>query len=68
MFRYEQLISGLQLMAEHSRSGTVDVSAEHDVIYAGPADERGDFVEQSARLVALGWHRSDELECWAFFT
>lgn len=43
------------------------VSAEHDVIYAGPEDVEVSE-EDHAALEKRGWHWEEGFECWAHFT
>ena len=73
MKRVDELIGGLQALAKYGDDGSVDFSAEHDIIYAGPVGHRVDVTEtEPAELAAemdrLGWHWSSEGDCWALFT
>lgn len=44
-----------------------EVSASHDVIHAGPdPDTVSD--EDKAKLATVGWHVSEEHECFYYFT
>lgn len=64
MDRYTCLIEGLQLLA--STGLECFVSAEHDIIYAGP-DISLLPEGVNTKLEKLGWHRSDA-DNWAFYT
>jgi hypothetical protein len=63
--RIDRLIGGLMLFKR--MLGADEVSAEHDVIYAGPAtnDLSSDALTELDRL---GWHWEEQYECWEFFT
>lgn len=62
--RVRDLIVGLEIFQRH---GEKSVSAEHDVIYAGPSAK--DKLEESDRdtLRAAGWFWDEEVESWAIF-
>lgn len=64
MKRLEKLLYGLMVLSKYDSS---DVTAEHDIIYAGPHSEKvseGD----AKQLKELGWHLDSEASGWAFFT
>jgi hypothetical protein len=70
MATYGQVIEGLQILASCEKDGLATnwhISAEHDILYAGPnIDELPGEVNQ--KMEALGcWHKSDA-DCWAVFT
>jgi hypothetical protein len=43
-----------------------DIGAEHDIIYAGPVPSDMDTKDRE-RLKALGWHISDDNDCWVCY-
>jgi hypothetical protein len=47
--------------------GADDVSAEHDVLFAGP-DPAVVSAEHTARLEELGWFTNSEFDCFSYFT
>jgi hypothetical protein len=62
--RIQRMTEGLTIIAEHCSE--TETAAEHDVLYAGNADEIPPA--QMDRLDVLGWFWDDEVDCWAFFT
>jgi hypothetical protein len=66
MATMKQIQGGLAILTKY---GDGDCAAEHDVFYAGP-NIGVDRVtaEDKAQLEALGWHWSNEFDCWAKFT
>lgn len=67
MNRIEEIIAGLQILNRYPKC---DVSAEHDILYAGPSsypDPKIDTDDKIA-LKKLGWHYDEEVESWAVFT
>lgn len=60
----DMIIQGLQILAKYKQP---DISAEHDVICAGPSLGTEVSFEDAEALDALGWHHDSELECWARF-
>ncbi len=72
MASHDEVIEGLQILKKYvKKERDVGLSAEHDVIYAGPMlDElEGKLTpEDKKRLEELGWHEDSEGECWARFT
>ena len=79
MAQISDVIEGLTILAKYVDASKHCVSAEHDVIYAGP-NEPGDHNDDdstvsntlvtgidAARLLELGWHIDSEVESWARF-
>ena len=69
----DEIVGGLQLIASFSPIGDIETSAEHDVLYAGPAREHDldhDWatVEVKAALELLGWHWDEDVDSFAHFT
>lgn len=58
----KRLLAGLEIFNKY---GDSDVSAQHDIIYAGRETTNQ---EDSAKLKELGWHKEEEFECWGFST
>lgn len=54
---YQRLIRALEIFSEYEPNG--HVSAEHDVIYAGPASEAVSS-EHLAELESLGWATDED--------
>lgn len=61
----QQMIRAFQIFDEYD--GYQDISAEHDVIYAGP-DPENVSVADKAELASLGWHPEREFGCFRRFT
>ena len=62
-----QILRGLEIIEKYE-SGT-DLSAEHDVIYAGSEDLLFQMTEEEAKaMVEHGWFLDDEFGCWSHFT
>jgi hypothetical protein len=58
------VIAGLEIFARH---GEREVSAEHDVLYAGPStkDALSDVERDTLRLA--NWFWDEEVDSWAIF-
>jgi hypothetical protein len=65
------VIEGLEILAKYCEKGrdSHEISASHDVIYAGPACEgEGSIPEPDRkRLDELGWFYDKQTDCWARF-
>ncbi len=57
---------GLNIFAEISPKDAQDVSAEHDILYAGP-DPSIVSDEKKAELEELGWYVAEEHDCFYHF-
>jgi hypothetical protein len=64
----EKVLAGLAIIARYDQ--VADVSAEHDIIYAGSAKSHKDkLTEDEKKLMEIiGWHWDSEFDCWARFT
>lgn len=62
MDRASKVITGLVIMNKYDG---VEISAEHDIIYAGPDEDMSK--EDVKELEQLGWFFDEEYECWAHF-
>lgn len=62
----KKIIEGLSIMQKHGLS--VEVDAQHDVLYAGPGIDGELTDEEQKKLEELGWHWDEEFDCWAIFT
>lgn len=60
----KELIEGLQILDKYPNGY---ISAEHDIIYAGPEDISKITSEDQKALKKLGWHLDTENNCWATF-
>lgn len=51
------------IFAKYEPDATFEVDAEHDIVYAGRADDKysGD---DKARLADLHWYYDDDVECY----
>lgn len=59
------IMIGLAIFKAH---GQVSVSAEHDIIYAGPNGLEVELTELEKELLdKAGWHYEDEVDSWARF-
>ncbi len=61
---FESTIAGLQILSKYPGG---QISAEHDVIYAGPGDPKEVSPEDAKALEDLGWHIDTEVDVWARF-
>ena len=61
----QELITGLQIL---ERYGDWNVSAEHDIIYAGADADKVSKEDAKALKAMTGWHVDSEFNCWAYFT
>ena len=60
------VLEGLQILAKYFPDG--DISAEHDIIYAGGDNSDVEISEEDlARLDELDWFIDSEANCWAKF-
>lgn len=61
------LIEGLKIFQAH---GSTDISAEHDVIYAGSFEPEIPYTKEELEFLEgnFGWHRCEDYECYGFFT
>ena len=61
----ERISLGLQIFQKYP--GDHEVSAQHDILYAGADPEV--MTENDKEVVEkLGWHEEIEYDCWGFFT
>lgn len=66
MATYNQIIEGCKIFASHLGEDDLIGGAEHDVIFGAPSDiELSD--EEVKSLENLGWHLSEEYDCWIHF-
>lgn len=64
---YAAWAEAFSIFAKYEPDATFEVSAEHDVIYAGRAV--GKYSEDDkARLADLHWYHDEDLECYYRFT
>lgn len=63
MSSLQNIIAGLQIFDKYNG----DVSAEHDVIYAGCMTNNEISQEDQDKLSELGWKFNDGLESWYHF-
>lgn len=61
----DKIVDGLRILI--AGSSRVDVSAEHDVIYAGGPTTTVN-TEDRLELERLGWYWDEQFGCWAHFT
>ena len=62
--QYKNLITALGVFSKYQPNG--NISAEHDTLYAGPSP--ADVSEADAVVLdGLGWHPSDEYDCFYAF-
>jgi hypothetical protein len=59
----EEIVAGLQILVKY---GYVEVSAEHDEIFAEPT--KNISVEDVALLKTLGWEYVRSLNCYKIYT
>ena len=59
----DNFIKGMEILNKYKGS---DLSAEHDVVYAGP-DAADIKVADAVELVNLGWHLDEDLNVYAFY-
>lgn len=62
----KKIVEGLNILQKYGL--TVEVDAQHDVIYAGPGINGELTVEEQAEMEKIGWHWDEEFDCWAIFT
>ena len=60
---YENFTTALGIFSKYEKEGSI--SAEHDIIYAGPSPSQVSF-EDKVTLAELGWHES-EYDCFYKF-
>lgn len=60
------VVEGLRLIA--ALDGNIEISAGHDIIYAGRVSIDDLPVETCDALERLGWHYDREYDSWAVFT
>lgn len=63
MSTIEQVIEGLKIFTKYGG----DISAEHDIIYAGCMINNEISQEDQDQLTELGWKFNDGLETWYYF-
>ena len=63
MSKGERVCDGLSALLEY---GSVEVCAEHGVIYAGHGFQLTE--SDRVRMEKLGWHWDEQVESWATFT
>ena len=63
---YNELAKAFTIFAKYSPQ-YADVSAEHDVLYAGPDPETVSDEDKKA-LSELGWEPETEYNCFYYFT
>lgn len=63
---YDKIAQAFEIFRNFSNHKDHSVSAQHDVIYAGPdpVDVPDEYKE---KLAALGWHPSEH-DCFEYFT
>ena len=69
MAKVSDIIKGLQILCKYADKGeeTHLGGADHDIIYS-PVSIHQTFSEEDLdSLDALGWHRDEEVGCWANF-
>lgn len=64
MATVKEVIEGLQILEKY---GAGEMSADHEVIYAGPDLSATISPEDLKRLDELGWFESEEFDCWSMF-
>lgn len=68
MATINNVIKGLTILAKYTAKGgdCYNISAEHDVIYAGP-DGEAVSAEDAAELEGIGWFLDKDVDSWAVF-
>ena len=68
----EGMIIGLNILAKYMKDGLRQkwcCQAEHDIItFNVEEDKLAEDTADGRALIALGFHLSSDLECWAYFT
>jgi len=67
MTDFDKISRGFDIFRSFTDDKNQSVSAQHDVIYAGP-NPIAVPDEIKAQLEELGWHPDNELECFYYFT
>lgn len=65
-----EVIEGLMILSRYCDADDHgSVSAEHDILYAGPDNFNPGAMSKKdrRRLKELGWHVDSEFDCWARF-
>lgn len=62
---YAAWAEGFAIFAKYQPDAVWEVSAEHDIVYAGRCEVSD---EDKARLGELHWEWDEHLECWYKFT
>ncbi len=65
----ESLIKSLQIFSKYfDAKNNFPTHCEHDVLMLCVADKEGDVPEEDKKVLEdLGWHWSDEYECWCSY-
>jgi hypothetical protein len=61
---FDDFIAAFTILKKYNNKGFV-VDANHDVIYANVSTVSPD---DEIALEDLGWHKDEDLDCWACFT
>jgi hypothetical protein len=65
MATIRELADGLAILRKYDPDG--DVAAEHDIVYAGHAEDFTLTADDASRMEELGWFVDDEYDSWARF-
>ncbi len=67
----EGFVQALKIFAKHTKDGMAaryQLHAEHDILYAETTPfQVPEDSEDGKILDSLGWHVSEENDCWAYF-
>lgn len=64
---FDDFVNGLNILKSKAKPGvTLDIAAEHDIIYCAEVDDVELTKLEIDQLDKLGWHIS-EYDCWSFF-
>ena len=66
MAKVKTIANGLIVLLKYPVSGDErdDITAEHDIIYAGGVEPGKMIPEDRKALDELGWEWDEDLECW----
>lgn len=63
----KDVVDGLTILMKYDPNGGAE--AQHDILFATPKITKDAVSDEDAKtLDDLGWHWSDEFDCWARFT
>ena len=69
MATLKEVRDGLNILSKYLSKGEESyVTAQHDILFAGPGLDGGISDEDKKKLEDLGWHFDEEFDCWARFT